>query len=406
MMYSSMIMRRLPLLTLMVMLAAVLASAQTTFRFRYEEGEQYRVLSTVDQHVWINGNYSHSAEILNRISITVPRVVDGRGFHDAVFLTSEEARGFTQVFTWGEEYVSRFWRDELGYYEIEPVYYMPVVRNVPVFPDRPLEPGDTWSESGIEVHDFRRSFGIPEPYVFPIPVTYEYKGNVERDGREFALIHVAYNVFYRPNRRYPQALYPVRISGFSDQLLYWDIASGRPHAYEESYSFVFVLSSGDEVVYEGTAEARIVEASRMDRARVADEIRRDLDDLGFGDQDVVEDERGVTIRLDNILFPPDSPLLRDSEKAKLRGIADILARYPDRDILIPGHTALAGTDEGRQQLSEQRAGAVGEYLLELGVRSRDQMLLRGFGATEPVADNATEEGMRRNRRVEITILEN
>ncbi len=390
---------------------AALSWAEPTVRLEYvyEEGEQYRVLSTVEQDVWLNGRFSHHATILNRISISVPRVSDGRGYHRAIFVTSEEAvggAGISEVFTWGTEYESEFWRDRLGYYEIEPQYYMPVVRDVPVFPDRPLRPGETWSAAGNEVHDFRRSFGIPEPYEFPIPVTYRFLSVEKRDGREFALINVRYNVYYRPDRRYPGAVYPVRISGYSDQLLYWDLRAGRPHEYEERYEFVFVLSSGDEVVYEGTAGARVIEASRMDRSLIAAEVRRDLDELGFEDQDVVEDERGVTIRLDNILFPPDSPLLRASEKEKLDGIAEILRRYPERDILISGHTALAGTEAGRMQLSQERAAAVAGYLLELGVRDRDQMILRGFGATVPVADNATEAGRRRNRRVEITILEN
>ncbi len=392
-------------------LCATLVWAEPVVRleYAYEEGEQYRVLSTVEQDVWVNGRFSHHATILNRISISIPTVSEGRGYHRATFVTSEEAvggPGVSDVFSWGTEYESEFWRDRLGYYEIEPRFFMPVVRDVPVFPDRPLRPGETWSAAGNEVHDFRRSFGIPEPYEFPIPVTYRFVDIEERDGREYALINVRYNVFYRPERRYPGAVYPVRIAGFSDQLVFWDLQAGRPHEYEERYEFVFVLSSGDEVVYEGRADARVIEASRMDRGRIAAEVRRDLDELGFEDQDVVEDDRRVTIRLDNILFPPDSPLLRPSEKMKLDGIAEILKRYPERDILISGHTALAGTEAGRMQLSRERAAAVAGYLLELGIRDRDQMILRGFGATVPVADNATEAGRRRNRRVEITILEN
>lgn len=379
------------------------------FEYVYEEGEQYRVLSTVDQDVWINGAFSHHATILNRITVSIPTVEDGSGFHDATFVTSEESRGVglgDHAFRWGQEYESDFWRGPLGYFDIEPQYYMPVVRDVPVFPDRPLRPGDTWSADGSEVHDFRTVFGIPEPYRFPFPVTYEYTGIVERDGREYALIDVSYNVYYRPDRTYPGAVYPTRISGFSEQTVFWDLRAGRLHEYEEEYELAFEFSSGDEVVYAGSANARVIEASRMDRSRVADEVRRDLDELGFEDQEVVEDERGVTIRLDNILFPPDSDFLRDTEKEKLRAIGEILRRYPDRDIFIGGHTALAGTQAGREQLSEDRAAAVAGYLLEIGVRERDQMVLRGFGATEPVADNSTPEGMRKNRRVEITILEN
>jgi outer membrane protein OmpA-like peptidoglycan-associated protein len=96
----------------------------------------------------------------------------------------------------------------------------------------------------------------------------------------------------------------------------------------------------------------------------------------------------------------------ESEREKLRRIATILKKYPERDILITGHTALAGTQAGRQQLSEERAAAVGNFLIEEGVRNRERLLFRGMGARDPVADNSTEEGMRKNRRVEITIMEN
>lgn len=397
-------MRRFSVIALL--LCVLPAVAADTFRFYYEEGEQYRVLSRVEQDVWLNGRYSHHATIYNRIAIRITQVDDSAGFHDATFVTSEESRNGEQVFRWGEEYESRFWRNELGFFDIDPVYFMPVVRDVPVFPDQPIEVGDTWSAEGTEVHDFRRSFGIPDAYQFPIPVSYEYQTDVEREGREFALIKVDYTVYYRPNRGYPGALYPVLISGYSSQNVYWDKQAGRPHEYNEEYGFTFVLSSGDEVVYEGTAEARVIEATRMDRPRMVEEIRDELDALGFEDQEVVADERGVTIRLDNILFPPDSPLLRDSEKEKLRAIAEILVQYPDRDILITGHTALAGTERGRQQLSEERAAAVAAYLLQLEVREPQEMIQRGVGATEPVASNDTEAGMRKNRRVEITILEN
>jgi len=87
-------------------------------------------------------------------------------------------------------------------------------------------------------------------------------------------------------------------------------------------------------------------------------------------------------------------------------IAEILKRYPDRDILVGGHTALAGTAEGRQKLSEERAAAVAEYLIDRGARTDTQIVVRGYGAEKPLADNSTEAGREKNRRVEITILEN
>jgi len=94
------------------------------------------------------------------------------------------------------------------------------------------------------------------------------------------------------------------------------------------------------------------------------------------------------------------------EREKLEKIAEILKRYPNRDILVSGHTALAGTSEGRMNLSIERAKAVTDFLLSRKVRTADRIVVRGFGAEKPIADNKTEEGMRKNRRVEITILEN
>ena len=94
------------------------------------------------------------------------------------------------------------------------------------------------------------------------------------------------------------------------------------------------------------------------------------------------------------------------DKYPMYQIAEILMKYKERDLLIVGHTALAGTAEGRKVLSERRAGAVGGYLLSKGARRENQMTYKGMGATAPIADNNTEEGMRKNRRVEIKILEN
>lgn len=376
------------------------------FEFSYVEGEKYRILSTVDQYVYVNGIFSHRANILNRIAVTVEDVEDGAGRLSATFQTSEELRSGGRVYQWGTEYFSDYWRDAKGEYDIGDEYFMPVVRGVPQFPDGPIEVGTRWTAEGSEAHDFRRQFNIPEVFRFPIEVDYEYQGEVTIDDEVFQLISISYDVSYQVQERYSSALYPVRLAGYSDQRLYWDPRRGRPHAYEESYAFLFVLSNGSTVQYEGTAEAEVIESSIMDRDQLVEEIGRDLEERGVEDATVAADEEGVTITLDNIRFPPDSSELVERERAKLDQIGEILNRYPDRDILITGHTALAGTAAGRQALSEERARAVGEYLFENGVREREHMITRGMGAREPVAGNATEAGMRKNRRVEITILEN
>ncbi|MGC9313533.1 MAG: OmpA family protein, partial [Sediminispirochaetaceae bacterium] len=177
-------------------------------------------------------------------------------------------------------------------------------------------------------------------------------------------------------------------------------------AYTEQFSFIYSLSNGDEYEFTGTATTEITETVPMDRTRIAEEVQRRIEEEGVEDTEVSADERGVTLNLENIQFAPDSADLLPGEENKLERIAEILGKYPDRDLLITGHTALAGTPEGRQKLSTDRAAAIARYLLDRGIREREEILIEGKGASEPLADNSTPEGMRKNRRVEITILEN
>ncbi|TFH42122.1 MAG: OmpA family protein, partial [Chrysiogenales bacterium] len=74
--------------------------------------------------------------------------------------------------------------------------------------------------------------------------------------------------------------------------------------------------------------------------------------------------------------------------------------------LVTGHTARVGDEAGSQSLSERRAQAVADFLISSGGADRKRVVTRGKGSREPVAENETEAGRKRNRRVELTILEN
>jgi outer membrane protein OmpA-like peptidoglycan-associated protein len=356
----------------------------------------------VTEDVYLNRRLVHRAEILNRIAVRVTEERDGRGRHEALFQSSERAldsRG-ASAFQWEREYQSVFERDSLGRLAIDGAYFMPVVRDVPVFPGRDLKAGDIWRAGGYEIHDFRDSFGIPEPYRIPFTADYEYLGNRAWEGREYPAISVSYRIDNSPPAVRGR-LWPRRILGASDQILYWDRELGQSRSYEESFRMIFELSDGTLAEYRGTARAEILPAPRMDKETVAGEIERELGGIAA----VRVDQEGVTISLEAIQFAPDSPELLPAERAKLDSIGEILARYPGRDILVTGHTALAGTAADRMELSLRRARAAADYLIRRGW-AEDRVVIRGYGAERPVADNRSEEGRERNRRVEITILEN
>jgi len=89
-------------------------------------------------------------------------------------------------------------------------------------------------------------------------------------------------------------------------------------------------------------------------------------------------------------------------REKVRGVAETLNRYPDRGIEVSGYTDSSGDDARNQRLSERRAEAVKQILVDSGV-SASRITTAGYGAANPVASNATAEGRAQNRRVEIVL---
>ena len=106
-----------------------------------------------------------------------------------------------------------------------------------------------------------------------------------------------------------------------------------------------------------------------------------------------------------ILFDFDSYALRYEARRDLDRVADILARYPETNITVAGHTDSIGDAGYNQRLSEYRAQSVANYLLSRGVQPF-RIGSVGYGETMPIASNSSESGRQRNRRVELDIRVN
>lgn len=103
-----------------------------------------------------------------------------------------------------------------------------------------------------------------------------------------------------------------------------------------------------------------------------------------------------------LLYDFDSDAVRSDAGRNLRELASSLGKYPGSQLLIAGHTDEVGDDSYNQRLSERRAAAAAAYLRGQGV-SGSRIATRGLGESEPVADNGTEAGRQKNRRVEVAI---
>ena len=101
-----------------------------------------------------------------------------------------------------------------------------------------------------------------------------------------------------------------------------------------------------------------------------------------------------------ILFATNKSDLNASSKASLLKFAASLKETPETDVTIYGHTDNTGTEKSNQTLSENRAKSVVSALIAKGI-DKGRLSSKGWGQSKPVADNKTDEGKAKNRRVEI-----
>jgi outer membrane protein OmpA-like peptidoglycan-associated protein len=112
--------------------------------------------------------------------------------------------------------------------------------------------------------------------------------------------------------------------------------------------------------------------------------------------------RGLIVNMSDVLFETDKYALRAVARERLSKIAGIVLANPDLHLVAEGHTDSVGTEAHNQQLSEQRAGSVRDYLLKQGIPSAS-VTSHGFGKTQPVASNDNAAGRQQNRRVELVV---
>lgn len=115
-----------------------------------------------------------------------------------------------------------------------------------------------------------------------------------------------------------------------------------------------------------------------------------------------ETARGLIVNISDVLFDFNKYTLKPGAREKLAKVSGILLAYPGLKIELEGHTDSIGSDEYNQKLSEQRAGAVRDYVVGQGVPGNTVTAV-GMGKNNPVASNDTGAGRQRNRRVDMVV---
>jgi outer membrane protein OmpA-like peptidoglycan-associated protein len=386
------------------------------FRFKYSKGDTYRILSTVSEDVWVNGVFNNHTEIVNRSGVTVTETVGDRARHEASFMVTQNSTvaGTDEPWAWGEEYKSVYTRDQYGKYTVSDQYFLPTIRDVPVFSQTDIPVGGIWEAQGEEAHDLRGTFNINKPFKVPFNAQYTYTGAEKmEDNRTLHVITAQYTMEFEAPRppattRNTLTDYPAKTTGYSHQTIFWDNDKGAIDHYYEDFRIVIETSAGNVFEFTGKVQTEVTDYTG-DRARVEDTavvLQAQIDFTGIENVTVAQGDRGLTFSIENINFAADSDVLRDSEKKILDTLADLLEAFPNNDLLVTGHTARAGSVVTQQELSERRAKSIADYLISQGVLDAHRIFTRGLGSTKPIATNNTEAGRAKNRRVEITVLEN
>ncbi|HBF88455.1 MAG TPA: flagellar motor protein MotB [Bacteroidales bacterium] len=161
--------------------------------------------------------------------------------------------------------------------------------------------------------------------------------------------------------------------------------------------YKIILPRGKVYGFTATAQGFMSASENVDATQITEytEIKKDLYLVPF--------EVGQTVRLQNIFFDHNKATLRPESFPELDRVKVLLTENPKMTIEVAGHTDNVGSDDYNLRLSDERANAVRDYLLQTGIES-NRINAKGYGETKHIAENETEEGKQLNRRVEFTIL--
>jgi outer membrane protein OmpA-like peptidoglycan-associated protein len=119
--------------------------------------------------------------------------------------------------------------------------------------------------------------------------------------------------------------------------------------------------------------------------------------------EVAIDDDFEALKLTTILFDTDKSDIKPEFYQKLNRISEFLKKHPSIVLQIKGHTDIRGTADYNQELSLRRGASVGYFMEKTGVDS-GRIQISGYGLTQPVADNQTDEGKSKNRRVDLVLV--
>ncbi|XDD53940.1 OmpA family protein [Leptospira sp. WS4.C2] len=444
--------RRLLILCFVIILpligSAPVPPGKTTFQWKWKENQVLELNEYHDVFFRV-GAKTVEREDKNRVVMKPKKCSSDSCLVNAWFDTYIRYGKTSGPFWKDKEFESDFTLFRNGRYEVPNEFIMPNLRSFPSFPEEAVSVSDVWKLPAEESFDFNaeriRVKVIPEYTYQGIAPWSEgnYKGNCEK-------ITYTYPIFYnKPETEKMVPNVPYKIFGFASGTVFFNATKGVPEFKEVKLSYTFIYPNG--TVQEANFHIKGIyflrnQVNAKDKESIREDILGDLIVGYTGDQKATKigeptkgkeptgenlgritdtgevpipekhslpeklpisvrtSEDGIVFSLDSILFDfNDSKLKPDAETAVAK-IAEILKKYPDREIRVSGHTDNIGKKEYNQKLSEDRAKAVLHSLVDNYKMDEKHVSFKGYADDVPIVPNDNEENRHKNRRVEITLV--
>jgi len=281
----------------------------------------------------------------------------------------------------------------------------PTFRSFPCYPQQKIDKGEKWTASSVRLVDPMNSGEFTS---IPFTAEYTYVKDDVYNGKDVYIVSAKWATRYGALVSGDGYADPDgdplldKATGSHSASIIISKESGAALVVRDLVDETFFYKDGKVVNFKGTISLFTNYPPAVDRKKIIRAIKKEK--LPAEEVPMEETPAGLRISIKNLKFKPDSDQLLESEKERLDKIASVLLNAKDSSFLVEGHTASTGNPSGEKSLSVKRARAVANELSKRGIPG-EKFICKGWGASKPVADNSTEEGMAQNRRVEITILE-
>lgn len=380
----------------------------------YNGGKSYDYIERTDLRRYDNGKYKGlvSREVRSQIINTeAPSSkydsYEGSYYEGSFYVYEATKRANAEVFPGLDDSIpSSFGITPEGSLEMYEDNGYPTFRGFPTYTAKKIKPGDKWKAKAVRTVDPLNK-GIFTKV--PILVEYTYLRDEIYNGEEVFLLSAKWATRYGAKSYIDfggdKSL--VEAQGSNNATLYVSKKTGMAIVIRDTVDELYTYSDGNKIALKGTINIFTKYQPAVNDDEVYGAIQRVT---GISDEQIESDivsventSNGIRLSIPNLQFKSDRADLLDSEKERLDKIAEILKSSGTSMLLIEGHTADTGNPTGELALSKERAKVIATEMVKRGISS-ERFVIKGRGSEQPIADNSTKEGMAKNRRVEITIL--